>query len=86
MLSDKRKRRRLRRVTYHSMEPASFVSLWSPLRILRLPSTELTKVLGGFRGDVGEELHLDATKGFAWVKSISRLRLVYASVGMVMRG
>jgi len=43
----------------HSMKSATFVSLWSTLRVLGLPGTELTEILGGFGGDVGEELHLD---------------------------
>ena len=56
------------------MESATFVPLWPPLRILRLAGTELTEILGGFGGDVGEELHLDPAQRLAWGRSIRRTR------------
>lgn len=47
------------------MKFAAFVALRSTLSILHLSGTELSKVFGSFWGSIGEEFHLNATKGLS---------------------
>lgn len=56
------KKRGRRFLTYNPVKFAAFVALRPSLRILVLACAVLTKILGRFWGDVGEELHLHSAQ------------------------
>ena len=58
--------------TYHSMELAALVALWSTLSVLHLSGTELSEVFGSLGGSIGEEFHLNATKGLSLKRVVRR--------------
>jgi hypothetical protein len=51
--------------TYHAVKSTPLIPLRPPLRILGLARTELAKVLCRLGHHIGEQLHLNAPKGFA---------------------
>ena len=55
----------LEQTTYHTMEFATFIALWSTLSILSFTSAELSEIFGRLGDRVSEELYFHTTKRFS---------------------